>query len=351
MCSHLAEQLQKVHAKRAADHAEMLEIIAGLAATEEWRGDGATDLGSWVAAACQESVREARGWVREAEALNERPALQAALLAGEISVGQSKALSVLCEEGTDDDEVWLEALPFWSYSELEHEARKKKARELERKDGGTYFHMEHTRDERFMRGEFQLHPEDGALLLSAIEARIPKATMLRDWDTASAAALVELAKGSVVDPARRPTVLVSVPGDIAELGSGGFVSAPTAQRLSCDARIQELHTDAQGNIVGTRPNADPIPAATRRAVEARDLGRCTFPTCERDHYLECHHIVPREFGGSNEMSNLQLTCWSHHTLIHEGGWSLGDHAGPNNSWFRPDGTPFEPRVRVTLDTS
>jgi hypothetical protein len=50
------------------------------------------------------------------------------------------------------------------------------------------------------------------------------------------------------------------------------------------------------------------------------------------------------------MTNLQLVCWTHHTLLHEGGWSLEGEAGPKVTWVRPDGTPFEPRVRVTLDT-
>ncbi len=349
MRSHTVERLDKAHAARASVHAEMLGVIAELAATDEWRRDGAADLGSWIAARCQESLRTAREWVHEAEALSARTALRSALEMGSISVGQANALSVLCEEGTDDDEVWLEALPNWSITELEREARKQKARELERRDGGIYLRLQHTHDERFMRGEFQLHPEDGAFVMAAIEARVPQGTLLRDWNRASAAALVELAKGT---PAMsRPTVLVAVDGDVAELSSGGVVGRATAERLACDARIQDVRLDDRGRIVGTQPNAVPIPSATRRAVEARDGGRCTFPSCEQDKYLECHHILPREVGGTNDMSNLQLVCWRHHTLVHELGWSLGDRAGPDNTSFRPDGSPFEPRVRVTLDTS
>jgi hypothetical protein len=261
----------------------------------------------------------------------------------------------------DDAEVWLETLPFWSYPELEHEARKQTARELERRDGGTYFRMTHTPDERFIRGEFQLHPEDGAAVQSAVESLVPKGTALRDWDRASAVALVELAKGSVTTPT---TVLLSVSGDalagkpavdaVATLGRGGskgFVGIETAQRLSCDARTQILTTDNDGKINGLGRTSRTIPPALRRAVEERDGGRCTFPGCERDIYLECHHIVHVAQGGPTELWNLQLTCWTHHTLIHEGGWSLQGETGPHITWVRPDGTPFEPRVRVVLDTS
>lgn len=59
----------------------------------------------------------------------------------------------------------------------------------------------------------------------------------------------------------------------------------------------------------------------------------------------------RAHGGSNDVSNLQLVCWQHHKLIHEGGCSIRGKAGRHATWIRPDGSPFEPRVRVALDTS
>ena len=88
-----------------------------------------------------------------------------------------------------DDELWLEALPFWSIHELEREARRKTARELERHDGGIYFRMGHTKDERFMRGEFQLHPEDGAVVLQDQQAHS------LGQDGAQAARVPDLAAG------------------------------------------------------------------------------------------------------------------------------------------------------------
>jgi hypothetical protein len=68
-------------------------------------------------------------------------------------------------------------------------------------------------------------------------------------------------------------------------------------------------------------------------------------------YVDCHHIVQRAHGGTNELSNLQLVCSTHHKLIHDGGWSLHGPAGPRCTWVRPDGTVFEPRVRGAPDTS
>ena len=329
MCSH-RERFDRAHAAFSSARAELLSAIAELVATDAWHGDGAGDPASWIAARCQMSVRTARELVRDADALRSRPALQEALAAGAISVDQCKALTVLGDASSDG--AALESLPFWSYAELEREARKHKARELEAKDGGVYLRMEHTSDERFLKGSFQLDPADGAVLIAAVDALVPSGTSLRDYDRASALALVELARGGVCE-AERPTVLLA--GEVAELSSGGVVGAEAARRLSCDATL----------------GGKPVPAATRRAVQARDNHRCTFPGCGRQLYLQCHHIVHRADGGSNEVCNLQLVCWQHHKLIHEGGWSLRGEAGPRITWVRPDGTAFEPRIRGTPDTS
>jgi hypothetical protein len=62
-----------------------------------------------------------------------------------------------------------------------------------------------------------------------------------------------------------------------------------------------------------------IPAAVRRAVWARDAGRCCWPldgggVCGSTHRLELDHIVPwADWGGETE-DNLRLTCAAHNRL-------------------------------------
>jgi hypothetical protein len=62
-----------------------------------------------------------------------------------------------------------------------------------------------------------------------------------------------------------------------------------------------------------------ITAAVRRAVWARDQGRCTWPLdsggcCGSTHRLEFDHIVPwARFGGRTE-DNLRVVCRSHNAL-------------------------------------
>jgi hypothetical protein len=133
-------------------------------------------------------------------------------------------------------------------------------------------------------------------------------------------------------------------------GTAGFVSAETARRLSCESTVQLVYKD-QDKITAVGRSSPGVSPGLRRMVEDRDAGVCTNPSCERDAYLEVHHIAPREDGGPTVLWNLLLVCWDHHEALHEGGWSVRGEAGRNMTWIRPDGTIYEPRVRVTLDTS
>ena len=58
-----------------------------------------------------------------------------------------------------------------------------------------------------------------------------------------------------------------------------------------------------------------VPAAVRRAVWARDAGRCAFigstGRCSETGFLEFHHVVPYAAGGATSVDNLELRCRAH----------------------------------------
>jgi hypothetical protein len=58
-----------------------------------------------------------------------------------------------------------------------------------------------------------------------------------------------------------------------------------------------------------------IPAAVKRAVFARDEGRCAFVgargRCKERGFLEFHHLIPFADGGATDVANLQLRCRAH----------------------------------------
>jgi 5-methylcytosine-specific restriction endonuclease McrA len=58
-----------------------------------------------------------------------------------------------------------------------------------------------------------------------------------------------------------------------------------------------------------------VPAAVKRAVWARDGGRCAFVgidgRCGETSMLEFHHVTPFAVGGATDAANLQLRCRAH----------------------------------------
>jgi 5-methylcytosine-specific restriction endonuclease McrA len=61
-----------------------------------------------------------------------------------------------------------------------------------------------------------------------------------------------------------------------------------------------------------------VPAAVRRAVWARDDGRCAFigadGRCGETGWLELHHVVPFARGGPTTAENLELRCRAHNAF-------------------------------------
>jgi hypothetical protein len=67
---------------------------------------------------------------------------------------------------------------------------------------------------------------------------------------------------------------------------------------------------------GPVPRSRQIPAAVRRAVWLRDLGRCAFVGTKGHHcnergFLEFHHVRPYAAGGEATVGNIQLRCRQH----------------------------------------
>ena len=66
----------------------------------------------------------------------------------------------------------------------------------------------------------------------------------------------------------------------------------------------------------TAPGSRHIPAAVKRAVWARDRGRCAFVSrsgrrCEARAFLEFHHADPHALGGEPTVRNIALRCRAH----------------------------------------
>ena len=67
---------------------------------------------------------------------------------------------------------------------------------------------------------------------------------------------------------------------------------------------------------GNKPRTRNIPAAVKRAVWVRDLGRCAFVAatghrCNARRFVEFHHLDPYALGGETSVDQIELRCRRH----------------------------------------
>jgi hypothetical protein len=79
-----------------------------------------------------------------------------------------------------------------------------------------------------------------------------------------------------------------------------------------------------------------VSTALKRALWSRDRG-CSFPGCRHTRYVDAHHIKHWTKGGATSLENLTLLCTYHHTLLHEGGFTIHDDERAGIYFRRPDG--------------
>jgi hypothetical protein len=115
------------------------------------------------------------------------------------------------------------------------------------------------------------------------------------------------------------------------------------------AALERAECDAQsiGSLDGEPETAwQEVPPRVRRFVMRRDGERCQVPGCRSALFLEVHHIVHREHGGTNDPSNLLVLCGGHHDRHHEGHITIGGHA-PDGLTFH-SGSRWEASGRVPI---
>jgi hypothetical protein len=131
----------------------------------------------------------------------------------------------------------------------------------------------------------------------------------------------------------KPLLVVSVP----LVGPTEVAGIPLAdavlEQLRANANIEPVLVDDDGTVLAVGKQTSAISQKILRAVLLRD-GHCRIPGCEINYGLHAHHLQPRSWGGTDDLSNLAMVCTAagHHAmLIPHGPWALVGN--PN----RPDG--------------
>ena len=183
-----------------------------------------------------------------------------------------------------------------------------------------------------VEGDFALPQLAGETLITAIEAVMPPPAEddQRTPTQRRADALEDLSRSYLEGTessevgAEKPHLNIHVdinaldgnPGGLHETETGQVLNVETIRQLACDSSVSRIVWNPESEIIDVGRRTRVIPAATRRAVIARDR-HCTHPGCDRNpRWCDVHHIQHWADGGETNIDNLTLLCRHHHSLIH-----------------------------------
>ena len=120
----------------------------------------------------------------------------------------------------------------------------------------------------------------------------------------------------------------------------GAIPVTTARRMACNARVIVMLADKAGKTRSVGRRTRTVPTAIDRALQYRDIA-CRFPGCTNHSALDNHHIKHWASGGDTALHNLVRVCEYHHTLLHEGGYSMRRINDNDFVFYPPQGRRIE----------
>jgi hypothetical protein len=206
--------------------------------------------------------------------------------------------------------------------------------------------------------------EDAAILNAALEPLTgPLPHGDRSFPQRRADALVDVCRLALRtgelprDGGEPPQLTVTVRLDTlsSQLGTGLLpdgqrITAASARRLACDARIVPMVLGGASQVLDAGRGRRLANGVLRRALAVRD-GGCAFPACDRPaRWCDAHHLRPWSDGGPTDLDNLVLLCRHHHRQMHDpaAGWQATLGADRLPGFTPPPWTDPERRPRRNL---
>jgi hypothetical protein len=343
---------------------------------------GCRNCAEWLAWRCGISFSAAREKVRTAQALRSLPAISAAFADGRLSYSKVRALTRVA--AAHDEDLLLAYALDASASQVEERCRQIRNVEPESTDGARRVWERRSltlfrdRARGVVRITVELPEADGELVGRALENAVAAgdvalgAEFASDaersadaWRAQQADALVAIAKAYLAPP-ESPGVDDSAAGAKTSVGRaapkpraasaadhyqvvihvdekalrGGVgrsdLPIETVKRLTCDGSVITIVEDERGTPLDVGRKQRTVSTPIRRALWARDRG-CSFPGCHNTRYVDAHHIHHWADGGDTSLENLTLLCTHHHTLLHEGRFTIQRDSNGGIYYRRPDG--------------
>src|SRR5262245_29761924 len=167
----IERQIESLAAQINSGCARWLQLVAEFDRREGWGGTGCRSTCEWVAWRCALTPRAAREHVRVARALAELPAIGDAFGAGELSYSKVRALTRVADAGSEAE--LIELARHATAAQLERmvrAARRATAADAEEARRESFVRWYWDDEDGCLRIDAKLPPEDGALVLRALEA-------------------------------------------------------------------------------------------------------------------------------------------------------------------------------------
>jgi hypothetical protein len=319
-----------------------------------WKNYGNNDCAEWLNWKCGISRVTAQEKVRVARTLWVMPQIDAAFERGDLSYSKVRAITRVATK-TNECELLTFALASTA-TQVEAYCRRLRNGDVEVSASDA----KRLHESRSLSRSFR---EDGSgtltvelpraeleLVLKALE--FVGSTLLDDPSRSlfakGADALLQMARdalagrsggGAVASESYQVVVHVDATALSGQSGESDL-PLPTVQRLCCDGSVTPIVDDANGDPISVGRKQRLVTGALKKAVYARDRA-CTFPGCHHTRFLDVHHVKHWAAGGETSLDNLLLLCTSHHSLVHEGGFSIQRHRDGRYFFARPDGRPIE----------
>ena len=284
-----------------------------------WERSGALSSAHWLAWRVGMDLGAAREKLRVARRLGELPAIDAALERGEVSYSKVRAMTRVAT--ADSEGALLAAARCSTAAELERTCRLERTGSAGADVEARRYATDRPTGDGMVSIQLRLLPDEAARVMKALEV----AGRGNRADGAVALAEMALAGGGREGDRVRPPVEVVVHVRAADLEGrtelGDGISAEVSRRLLCDAGVVPMLEDGRGRTLDVGRKTRVVPAAIRRALEARD-GGCRFPGCSNRIFTDAHHVAPWLDGGETSLHNTVLLCRRHHRRVHEDGFTL-----------------------------
>jgi hypothetical protein len=303
----LDQQLKAIAKRRAALDADELGLIREAVRIQLWRPLGMTSMREYLERRMGYGPQVAAERLRVAEALDALPAIEAALETGELSYSAVRELTRIATAKTEA--VWVNTCRGLAVRQIEELVGEREVGDAPESDPKPHI--------RRQRLPLDLLPTTYARYRDARKVFEAERGERLDDDELMDMLLTRALEGAPADKPTKPRYQVAV--TVCRVCKQGWqngagreiaISAADLKCATCDAEV--ISIEQPGRLSRT------IPAATRRAVVARDHHRCTVPGCRSTQNLDAHHLVHREHGGTHEMENLSTLCDGHHKAHHRG---------------------------------